>query len=255
MIVRQIAEMGSRVAIVTGAGRGLGSAIAEDLARAGAHVVLAGRTATQLAETADRIAAAGGTAVAVPTDVTDADSVQALFDHCLDRFGQLDVLVNNAGVTGQTNLVDLDEDEWQRIFDTNVRGMFLCSRAAGRQFAGAGAGRAINVASVFGLVGRPGFSAYCASKGAVVNFTRSVAVEWTKFGAQMNAVAPGYFATDINAELREDTVAVARVLRRVPARRMGDPAELANVVTYLALNAPAFLTGQTIAVDGGETST
>ena len=110
------------------------------------------------------------------------------------------------------------------------------------------------MASVFGLVGRPGFSAYCASKGAVVNFTRSVAVEWARFGAQMNAVAPGYFATDINAELREDAVAVARVLRRVPARRMGDPAELANVVTYLALHAPDFLTGQTIAVDGGESS-
>ena len=122
------------------------------------------------------------------------------------------------------------------------------------RFAEAGAGRAINVASVFGLLGRPGFSAYCASKGAVINFTRSVAAEWARFGAQMNAVAPGYFATDINAELREDEAAMAKVLRRIPAYRMGTPEELANIVTYLALQAPDFLTGQTIAIDGGESS-
>jgi 3-oxoacyl-[acyl-carrier protein] reductase/2-deoxy-D-gluconate 3-dehydrogenase len=166
----------------------------------------------------------------------------------------VDVLVNNAGVTAQVNLLELDEAEWDRIFDTNVRGMFLCSREAGRRFAQAGSGRAINVASVFGLVGRPGFSAYCASKGAVVNFTRAVAAEWARFGAQMNAVAPGYFATDINAGLREDEASMAKVLRRIPAYRMGAPEELANIVTYLALHAPDFLTGQTIAVDGGESS-
>jgi NAD(P)-dependent dehydrogenase (short-subunit alcohol dehydrogenase family) len=244
----------SRVAIVTGAGRGLGGAIAGSLAEADVAVGLAGRSGDQLATVAAQIADKGGTAIAVPTDVTAAESVEALFAACLDRFGRLDVLVNNAGVTGQTNLVDLDEQEWQRIFDTNVRGMFLCSRAAARHFAGVGAGRAVNVASVFGLLGRPGFSAYCASKGAVVNFTRAVAAEWARYGAQINAVAPGYFATDINAELRSNPDAVAKVVRRIPARRMGDPAELANIVTYLALHAPDFLTGQTIAVDGGESS-
>ena len=112
----------------------------------------------------------------------------------------------------------------------------------------------VNVASVFGLLGRAGYSAYGASKGAVINFTRAVAAEWARFGAQINAVAPGYFATDINAELRGNPELLAKILRRVPARRMGDPAELANVVTYLALHAPDFLTGQTIAVDGGESS-
>ena len=164
------------------------------------------------------------------------------------------MLVNNAGITAQVNLVDLDEAEWDRIFDTNVRGMFLCSREAGRRFAEASRGRAINVASVFGLLGRPGFSAYCASKGAVINFTRSVAAEWARFGAQMNAVAPGYFATDINAEMRANEAALAKVVRRIPAYRMGTPEELANIVAYLALQAPDFLTGQTIAIDGGESS-
>jgi NAD(P)-dependent dehydrogenase (short-subunit alcohol dehydrogenase family) len=246
--------MSNAVAVVTGAGRGLGHAIAADLAAQGVSVVLAGRTTSSLEQTEKAIVAAGGVAVSVPTDVTDADSVQNLFDTAVDRFGRLDVLVNNAGVTAQVNLTDLGEDEWDRIFDTNVRGMFLCSRAAARHFAKVGAGRAVNVASVFGILGRPGFTAYCASKGAVINFTRSAAAEWAKFGSQVNAVAPGYFATDINAELREDSDAVAKVVRRIPARRMGEPQELANVVTYLALHAPAFLTGQTIAVDGGESS-
>jgi NAD(P)-dependent dehydrogenase (short-subunit alcohol dehydrogenase family) len=252
--VRHIGAMTTRVAVVTGAGRGLGAAIALDLAKQGVAVVLAGRTEGSLTDTEQAIKAAGGTAVSVPTDVTDTDSVQNLFDTALERFGRLDILVNNAGITTQVNLTDLSDEEWDRIFATNVRGMFLCSRAAARHFQSVGAGRAINVASVFGVLGRPGFTAYCASKGAVINFTRSAAAEWAKFGSQINAVAPGYFATDINAELRENTEAMSKVLRRIPARRMGEPEELANVVTYLALQAPGFLTGQTIVVDGGESS-
>ena len=217
-------------------------------------MVLAGRTVDYLETVQQLIEADGGSAIVKATDVTDAQSVADLFDGAVDAFGQVDVLINNAGITTQVNLVDLEESEWDRIFNTNVRGMFLCSREAGRRFTEAGSGRAVNVASVFGLVGRPGFSAYCASKGAVINFTRSVAAEWARFGAQMNAVAPGYFATDINAELREDKAAMAKVVRRIPAYRMGTPDELANLVTYLALQAPDFLTGQTIAIDGGESS-
>ena len=246
--------MSGRVAVVTGAGRGLGEAIARDIAASDVRVVLAGRSLEPLEATRKLINSAGGVAIVKQTDVTDPQSVAELFESAVSEFGGVDVLVNNAGVTAHVNLVDLDEAEWDRVFDTNVRGMFLCSREAGRRFAEAGSGRAINVASVFGLLGRPGFSAYCASKGAVVNFTRSVAAEWARFGAQMNGVAPGYFATDINAELRDDRAAMAKVLRRIPAYRMGTPDELANIVAYLALRAPDFLTGQTIAVDGGESS-
>ena len=239
---------------MTGGGRGLGRAIAFDLARNEVAVVLAGRAAGPLEAAVDELRAVGATALAIPTDVADATSVERLFAETVGELGRVDVLVNNAGVTTQRRLADMDEDEWQTIFDINVRGMFLCSRAAAKHFAAAGAGRGINVASVFGLLGRPGFSAYCASKGAVVNFTRAAAAEWARFGAQMNAVAPGYFATDINAELRDNPEALPRILRRIPAHRMGEPDELANVVTYLALRAPDFLTGQTIAVDGGESS-
>ncbi|BDH56525.1 SDR family NAD(P)-dependent oxidoreductase [Tsukamurella sp. PLM1] len=246
--------MSNPVVVVTGAGRGIGEYVARSLAKEGARVVLSGRTVPALESVRDTIEAEGGTALVRPTDVMDPVSIAGLFDETEEAFGRLDVLVNNAGIATQTNMVDLDEAEWDRIFNTNVRGLFLCSREAGRRFQEAGKGRAINIASVFGLVGRPGFSAYCASKGAVINFTRSVAAEWARFGAQMNAVAPGYIATDINAEMRADEKAYKKVLRGIPAYRMGTPEELANVVTYLALTAPDFLTGQTIAVDGGESS-
>lgn len=246
--------MSKNVAVITGAGRGLGKSIALDLATAGAQTVLAGRSLEHLERVEEEIKEAGGSAIVHVTDVTEADSVSGLFRQIDKQYGHLDLLVNNAGITAQANLLDLDVAEWQRIFDTNVRGMFLCAQEAGRRFAAVGRGRAVNVASVFGLLGRPGYSAYCASKGAVVNFTRAAAVEWARFGAQINAVAPGYFATDINASLREDEAAMAKVLRRIPAYRMGQPEELANVVTYLGLQAPDFLTGQTLAVDGGESS-
>jgi 3-oxoacyl-[acyl-carrier protein] reductase/2-deoxy-D-gluconate 3-dehydrogenase len=246
--------MTSPVAIVTGAGRGLGRSIAVDLAGRGVSVVLSGRTEETLREVEADILATGGTALVVASDVSDGTSVDALFERTLTTFAALDVLVNNAGITLDRRLNDMAEEDWDRIQNTNVRGVFLCSRAAGRHFATVGRGRAINVASVWGLLGRPGFTAYCASKGAMINFTRSAAAEWARFGAQMNAVAPGYFATDINEEFRTDTEAVAKVLRRVPARRMGEPEELANLVAYLALEAPDYLTGQTIALDGGESS-
>jgi 3-oxoacyl-[acyl-carrier protein] reductase/2-deoxy-D-gluconate 3-dehydrogenase len=246
--------MSDQVAIVTGAGRGLGRSIAESLASRGVAVVLAGRTESHLREVEAAILARGESVSVAVADVSDSGSVAETFARTLAEFGRLDILINNAGIAFEKPLADLEQHDWDRLFDTNVRGMFLCSREAGRHFAEAGRGRAINIASVWGLLGRPGYTAYCASKGAMINFTRSAAAEWARFGAQMNAVAPGYFATDINAELRANADAVAKVLRRVPARRMGKPAELSNLVGYLALEAPDYLTGQTIAIDGGESS-
>ncbi|TWS22195.1 SDR family oxidoreductase [Tsukamurella sputi] len=246
--------MTESVVVVTGAGRGIGGCIARSLAKDGARVVLAGRTASSLESVRTAIEADGGTALVHPTDVTDEASVASLFAAADETFGRVDVLVNNAGVGAHTELQDLTASDWEQVFATNVRGMFLCSREAGRRFHEAGAGRAINIASVFGLVGRSGFAAYSASKGAVISFTRSVAVEWARVGAQMNTVAPGLIATDINAELRADTALYKHVLRGIPAGRMGTVEEIAGVVTYLSLYAPDFLTGQTIAVDGGESS-
>jgi len=246
--------LAGKTAIVTGAGRGIGRAMAVALAGAGADVALAARSKDQLDAAAADITALGRRAIAVPTDVTDAAAVQALVDATVSQLGGLDILVNNSGVIDSSPLLEQDTEVWDRIMDTNVRGTYLATRAAGAYMVAQGAGKIINVASNFAFKGVANHAAYCASKAAVVSFTRSMAVEWARNGVQVNALAPGYFATDLNAELRADPDALAKVLRAVPARRMGEPEELAAWLLLLAGPASDFMTGETIVVDGGQTA-
>ena len=245
--------MSKRVAIVTGAGRGLGSAIAADLAAQGVSVVLAGRTASSLTQTEKAIDQAGGTALSVPTDVTDAASVADLFDTAIEPSDSSTSWSTTPESPTQVNLVDLSEAEWDRIFNTNVRGMFLCSREAGRRFTDrvrARGQRCVGVRAA-GSTWLLGVLRFQGRRHQLHPVGRRGVGEVRCPDERRGA---GYFATDINAELRENKAAMAKVLRRIPAYRMGTPDELANVVTYLALYAPDFLTGQTIAVDGGESS-
>jgi 2-deoxy-D-gluconate 3-dehydrogenase len=243
-----------KVAIVTGAGRGLGRAMALALAGAGADVAVAARSEDQLDDVAARIGQLGRRAVAVPTDVTDAVAVQHLVDTTIATLGGLDVLVNNSGVIDSTPLLEQDPAVWDRVLDTNLRGTYLATRAAGAHLVAQGSGKVVNIASNFALKGIPDHAAYCTSKAAVVAFTRAMAVEWAPAGVQVNALAPGYFATDLNADLRADPDALARVLRAVPARRMGEAEELSSWLVALAGPASDFMTGQTIVVDGGQTA-
>lgn len=241
-----------KIAIVTGAGRGLGRALALALAGAGADVALAARSTDQLQAVAAEIERSGRRALSVPTDVTDADAVQRLVDATVAGLGGLDILVNNSGVIDSTPLLEQDPDTWDRVMDTNVRGTYLATRAAGAHMVAQGAGKIINVASNFAFKGVANHAAYAASKAAVVSFTRSMAVEWARHGVQVNALAPGYFATDMNADLRADPDALAGVLRAVPARRMGEAHELAAWLVLLAGPASDFMTGETVVVDGGQ---
>lgn len=244
--------MAGRTAIVTGAGRGLGRAIALGFGSEGAELVLAARSVDQLEAVAAEVRTLGASALVVSTDVTSSASVDDLVGAALAEFGTIDVLVNNSGIYEDVPVVDMSDEQWDRIIATNLRGTFLCSRAVGKHFQSRSRGRAINIASNLGLVGRPGFSAYCASKAAIINFTRAVALEWVRFGAQMNAIAPGYFETDFNASLRADSEATGKVVGRIPARRMGMPEELATLCTFLACEASDFMNGETIVIDGGE---
>jgi NAD(P)-dependent dehydrogenase (short-subunit alcohol dehydrogenase family) len=241
-----------KVAIVTGAGRGIGRALALALAAAGADVALAARSAGEIEAVATEVEGLGRKALAVPTDVTEEDAVETLIERTVGELGGPDVLVNNSGVLHPSPIVETSAEEWDRVVGTNLRGTFLCTRAAGRHFLERGAGKVVNVASNFAFMGVPNFASYCASKAAVVALTRAVAVEWASKGVQVNALAPGYVETEMNAAAREDEGLRAKIIGGIPARRMARAEELGPLVVYLASPASDFMTGETLVFDGGQ---
>ncbi|MEV0366412.1 SDR family NAD(P)-dependent oxidoreductase [Nocardia fusca] len=247
-----MSSLDGKVAIVTGAGRGLGRSMAYALAAAGAAVTVASRTAAELDTFVAEVRAAEGRALACPTDITDEESVRRMVQATLDTFGRVDILVNNSGIVASAPLVDQPTDEWDRVIATNLRGTYLATRAVGPHLIAQGGGKVVNIASNFALQGVANHAAYSASKAGVIAFTRSMAIEWARHGIQVNAIAPGYFATPLNAELRDDAEATARVLRAIPARRMGEPDEIRPWLLLLAGADSNFMTGEVIVLDGGQ---
>ncbi len=242
-----------KVAIVTGAGRGLGRVMAEALLRAGASVAVAGRTSSALEEIVSAAESRGQRVLARVTDVTDEASVEAFVEAARQEFGHIDIVVNNAGVLSSVPLLDQPVEDWDRIIETNLRGNFLVTKAAGRHLVAQGSGKIVNIASNFAVVGVPHHGAYAASKAGIIALTKSLAVEWARYGIQVNALAPGYFVTDINAGLRENDEFYAKVLKTIPARRMGQPAELVPWLLHLAGPESDYMTGQVLVIDGGLT--
>lgn len=249
-------RLDGRVAVVTGASRGLGRAMARALAEAGADCALAARSKADLEETAALVEQAGRRALVVPTDVAVYAEVEALIEHTRRSLGRLDVLVNNSGIAVVKPLVEWAPGEWQRLLEVNLVGVFNVCRAAAPCLIEQRAGKVINVASMLAAVGLPGYTIYSATKGAIVAFTRTLAVEWARHNIQVNCIAPGWFATDMSAPaFRPDNARVAeRLLRDVPARRTGRPEEIGPLAVYLASAASDFMTGQTIYLDGGHTA-
>ena len=243
-----------KVAIVTGAGRGIGRALALALAEAGADVALAARSTQELEAVAEEVEDLGRRALAVPTDVTEEEQVENLVARAVEDLGGLHVIVNNSGVIHAAPLAETSLEDWDRVVATNLRGTFLCTRAAGRRFLERGEGKVVNVASNFAFMGVPNFASYCASKAAVVALTRSAAVEWASRGVQVNAIAPGYVKTDMNAEARSDEGLNAKIVGVIPARRMARAGELGPLVVYLASPASDFMTGETLVFDGGQSA-
>lgn len=239
-----------RVAVVTGGGRGIGRAIAVRLAEEGAKVAVSYRSNEEEAEkTATLVREAGAECEIFRGDVASPDDVKALFEGVGEAFGGVDILVNNAGVTRDNIMLRMKEDEFDAVVRTNLKGTYLCTRAVLRGMVRARWGRIVNVSSVVGLIGNAGQANYAASKAGIIGFTKSVAREVAPRGITVNAVAPGYVETELTAGLPEQVK--DQIRSQTPAGRIGEPEEIAEVVAFLAGEGASYVTGQTIAVDGG----
>ncbi len=238
-----------QVALVTGASRGIGRAIALALAAAGAQVVVNYARSGEAAEAlVAQIVADGGSALALQADVSQADQVEALVNGTLEKFGRIDILVNNAGITRDTLLLRMKPEDWQAVIDLNLTGVFLCTRAVAKGMLKQRSGRIINIASVAGQMGNPGQANYSAAKAGVIGFTKTVAKELASRGITVNAVAPGFIETDMTGELSN----TEDILKFIPLGRFGQPEDIAGMVRFLAADpAAAYITGQVFNVDGG----
>jgi len=242
------------VAVVTGASRGLGRAMAVAFAAAGAHVALAARSKPDLEETAQQVERHGVRALVATTDVSRYDEMEALVARTIETLGPLDILVNNSGIARTTPLAEATPDDWRAIVDVNLTGVFNGCRAAAPHLIARRGGKVINLASVLGAVGLPGYALYSATKGGVIALTRTLGVEWARHNIQVNAIAPGWFVTDMNEAAFADPRINERLTRDIPMRRTGRLEEIGPLAVFLASSASDFMTGQTIFLDGGHSA-
>ncbi|MDZ4820387.1 MAG: 3-oxoacyl-[acyl-carrier-protein] reductase [Planctomycetota bacterium] len=245
-------DLAGQVALVTGASRGLGKAIAVCLAKAGAKVACVARDTAKLAETVAAIEAAGGAAEAFACDVNNSENVQTLVDGIAEKWGRLDILVNNAGITKDTLFPRMTDEQWDDVINTNLRGTFLFMRAAIRPMMQARYGRIINISSVSGLMGNPGQANYSASKAGMIGMTATVAKEVGKRDITINCVAPGFIASEMTDAL--GPALQDEVKKRVPKQRLGNADEVADAVLFLAAPGSAYITGHCLTIDGGLTA-
>jgi 2-deoxy-D-gluconate 3-dehydrogenase len=245
--------LAGRVALVTGASRGIGRAVALALGAAGAAVACGARSAEQVEATAAELSGSGGRARGFRLDVTRRDQIDAVVEEAGAALGPVDILVNNAGITLDKRSIEVTDEEWDDVLATNLTSTFKLARAVAPGMMEQRHGKIINIGSMYGKIGVPRYAAYCASKAAVEALTRSLAVEWARHGIQVNCLAPGYVNTDIPREAMADEKLRTLFLSRVPARRIGEPEEVATLAVYLASAASDFMTGQTVYLDGGQT--
>ena len=245
-------RLDNKTALITGGGRGLGRAIALAFAQVGADVAVASRTPEQLNEVADAIRAQGRRALAVEADVGDSASVMQMVEATRKEFGRIDVLVNCAGVGWAEKLATMSDGTWDWIIKTNLYGAFYCCREVLRGMIEQQRGSIINLASVAGAKGVPGLGAYGASKAGVITLTKALAMENARFNVRVNALAPGYFRTDMNSAVLDDPDLGPKLIKRIPMRRAGDPKEIGGLAIYLACDEASFVTGEVYFISGGE---
>jgi 3-oxoacyl-[acyl-carrier protein] reductase len=241
--------LAGRIAVVTGGTRGIGLAIARALAEDGASVVVSGRDAGRLDSAVKELETLGASALGVAADQSKREDCDRLVDAAKERFGRIDVLVNNAGITRDQLLVRMKDDDWDQVLDTNLRGVFLMTRAVAKSMMRQKSGRIINIASTAGAMGNPGQVNYSAAKAGVIGFTKAAARELAHWNVLVNAVAPGLIETDMAAAIPAE--AREALLQQVPLKRVGAAREVAEMVRFLAGDGAAYVTGQTIHVNGG----
>jgi 2-deoxy-D-gluconate 3-dehydrogenase len=245
-------DLSDKIALLTGGNGGIGLGMARALGEAGATVIIVGRNAEKSAAALRELQSLGIRAEALPCDVRQEAAVQDVFARVADRHGRLDILVNNAGSTVRKAPQDFTLDEWNQVMDTNLTSAFLCARSAHPLMVAAGAGKIINIGSILSIFGAPYAQAYCASKGGIVQLTKSWAIAWARDSIQVNAVLPGWIDTELTASARKEVAGLnERVLARTPAGRWGVPQDLGGIAVFLASAASDFVTGAAIPVDGG----
>ena len=247
-------DMTGKVAIVTGGATGIGRGIAEGLADVGANIVIASRRLEKCEAACEEISKRTGVKT-LPhrCDITEKNEIQALVEDVLNEFGHMDILVNNSGIGGSEKpILEMVEEDWNNTMDTNLKGVFTLSQAVVRKMRERGeGGKVINVASIGGLIGFPNMSAYCASKGGCVQLTKVMALEWARYNIQVNAILPGYFDTPLNRDFFSSDIGKQIIKQHIPMKRLAQIEEIKGVAILLASQASNFITGSTIAIDGG----
>ncbi|TAA70423.1 3-oxoacyl-[acyl-carrier-protein] reductase [Planococcus salinarum] len=245
-----MSDLTGKTAIITGASRGIGAEIAKRFAEAGANVVVNYSGSQQKAEAVvEAIKQNGGEAIAVKANVADAEAVKAMVEETMAAFGSVDILVNNAGITRDNLMMRMKDDEWDDVINTNLKGVFVCTKAVTRQMMKQRSGRIVNIASIVGVMGNAGQANYVASKAGVIGLTKTTARELASRGITANAVAPGFITTDMTDQLNEDIQ--KSMMSQIPLGRFGKPEEVAKAALFLASDEASYMTGQTLHLDGG----
>ena len=247
-------DLTGKTAIITGTSRGLGQYFARALAKAGADLVITSRQLSSLTEFKEEIESLGRKALAVQLDVLSLSDIENMVQKVMEEYGKIDILVNNAGLNIRKSSIEVSEQDWDTVLNTNLKGSFFCSQAVAKEMIKQNYGRIINIGSCTCLFGMEGIVAYTASRGATLSVTRSLAAEWGKFGITVNVLAPGWFKTAQNAKLYENKKWVDYINERIPLNRPGEPHDLDGAVVFLASDASKYMTGQMIMVDGGFTT-
>jgi len=254
-------DLKSKIAIVTGAGSGLGKSMAIGLAKAGASVVVADINVSSAEETADEIRKIGRNTLSIGVDVTNSDQVNKMTEKVINEFGKIDILINSAGIVRRgaerVPLEKVSEEEWDEVIKVNLKGTFLCAQRVGREMIKQKKGKIINIASMSGMIvnkGLTGVGVYCVSKAGVIMLTKALAVEWAKYNINVNCISPGYMKTPMTARTRSDPIISRIQLDMTPLNRYGEPDEVVGAAIFLASDASSYMTGSNLVIDGGYTA-